>query len=85
VSILSQSDALTDSYFPSREITAAQDDLRGLCMTTQALSSADTTLISTALLSRAKAVQGDVDKLTSGNATLQMYIDNLTMQMAKRR
>ncbi|KAF7978480.1 hypothetical protein HWV62_45613 [Athelia sp. TMB] len=39
----------------------------------------------TALLSRVKNVQGEVDKLTSGNATLQMYIDNLTMQMAKRR
>jgi short coiled-coil protein len=38
-----------------------------------------------ALLARVKSVQGDVDKLTSGNATLQMYIDNLTMQMAKRR
>ncbi|KZP33667.1 hypothetical protein FIBSPDRAFT_1036187 [Athelia psychrophila] len=37
------------------------------------------------LLSRVKGVQGEVDKLTSGNATLQMYIDNLTMQMAKRR
>jgi hypothetical protein len=38
-----------------------------------------------ALLTRVKSVQGDVDKLTSNNATLQMYIDNLTMQMAKRR
>ncbi|TFK52411.1 hypothetical protein OE88DRAFT_1400210 [Heliocybe sulcata] len=38
-----------------------------------------------ALLSRVNAVQGDVDKLASGNATLQTYIDNLTMQMAKRR
>ncbi|KDQ62371.1 hypothetical protein JAAARDRAFT_30275 [Jaapia argillacea MUCL 33604] len=37
------------------------------------------------LLSKAKAVQEDIEKLTSGNATLQMYIDNLTMQMAKRR
>ncbi|KAI0917275.1 hypothetical protein AcW1_007492 [Taiwanofungus camphoratus] len=38
-----------------------------------------------ALLDRVKSVQGDVDKLCSENETLQMYIDNLTMQMAKRR
>ncbi|KAF7792624.1 hypothetical protein EIP86_003721 [Pleurotus ostreatoroseus] len=38
-----------------------------------------------ALLARVKAVQADVDKLASGNETLQMYIDNLTLQMAKRR
>ncbi|THH27309.1 hypothetical protein EUX98_g6879 [Antrodiella citrinella] len=38
-----------------------------------------------ALLARVKEVQGDVDKLISGNETLQMYIDNLTLQMAKRR
>ncbi|KZT73729.1 hypothetical protein DAEQUDRAFT_661798 [Daedalea quercina L-15889] len=38
-----------------------------------------------ALLDRARSVQGDVDKLLSENETLQMYIDNLTMQMAKRR
>ncbi|EIN12752.1 hypothetical protein PUNSTDRAFT_60911 [Punctularia strigosozonata HHB-11173 SS5] len=38
-----------------------------------------------ALVDRVKAVQTDVDKLSSGNQTLQMYIDNLTMQMAKRR
>ncbi|KAF8073816.1 hypothetical protein FPV67DRAFT_1560157 [Lyophyllum atratum] len=37
------------------------------------------------LLGRVKAVQKEVDKLTSGNQTLQMYIDNLTVQMAKRR
>ncbi|KAI0702293.1 hypothetical protein BC835DRAFT_1264072 [Cytidiella melzeri] len=34
---------------------------------------------------RVKIVQRDVDKLASGNETLQMYIDNLTLQMAKRR
>lgn len=39
----------------------------------------------TALLARVKSVQKDVDKLSSGNETLQMYIDNLTVQMAKRR
>jgi len=38
-----------------------------------------------ALLERVRSVQGDVDKLSSENETLQMYIDNLTMQMAKRR
>jgi len=37
------------------------------------------------LLERVKNVQRDVDKLASGNETLQMYIDNLTLQMAKRR
>ncbi|KAF8895408.1 hypothetical protein BD779DRAFT_1499342 [Infundibulicybe gibba] len=37
------------------------------------------------LLSRVQAVQKEVDRLTSGNETLQMYIDNLTVQMAKRR
>ncbi|EPT05283.1 hypothetical protein FOMPIDRAFT_1045339 [Fomitopsis schrenkii] len=37
------------------------------------------------LLDRVRSVQGDVDKLLSENETLQMYIDNLTMQMAKRR
>ena len=37
------------------------------------------------MLAKAKGVQTDVDKLASGNETLQMYIDNLTMQMAKRR
>jgi len=38
-----------------------------------------------ALVTRVQSVQGDVDKLTSENGTLQMYIDNLTMQMAKRK
>jgi len=37
------------------------------------------------LLSRVHLVQKDCDKLSSGNETLQMYIDNLTVQMAKRR
>ncbi|KAJ6512167.1 hypothetical protein C8R47DRAFT_1207518 [Mycena vitilis] len=37
------------------------------------------------ILSRVQTVQKEVDKLTSGNETLQMYIDNLTVQMAKRR
>jgi len=37
------------------------------------------------MLSRIQSVQKEVDKLASGNETLQMYIDNLTVQMAKRR
>ncbi|KAJ7147535.1 hypothetical protein C8R43DRAFT_1011278 [Mycena crocata] len=37
------------------------------------------------ILARVQTVQKEVDKLTSGNETLQMYIDNLTVQMAKRR
>ncbi|KAF8636014.1 hypothetical protein AX15_000174 [Amanita polypyramis BW_CC] len=37
------------------------------------------------LLARVQTVQQEVNKLTSGNETLQMYIDNLTVQMAKRR
>ncbi|KAI0755003.1 hypothetical protein C8Q80DRAFT_1266526 [Daedaleopsis nitida] len=38
-----------------------------------------------AMMAKSKGVQTDCDKLVSGNETLQMYIDNLTMQMAKRR
>ena len=38
-----------------------------------------------AMLTKVQTVQKEVDKLTSGNETLQMYIDNLTVQMAKRR
>lgn len=41
--------------------------------------------VSTVLLERVKTAEKDMDKLSSGNATLQMYIDNLTLQMAKRR
>ncbi|KAG7443096.1 uncharacterized protein BT62DRAFT_935426 [Guyanagaster necrorhizus] len=37
------------------------------------------------LYDRVQTVQKEVDKQTSGNETLQMYIDNLTVQMAKRR
>ncbi|QRW20646.1 hypothetical protein RhiXN_05635 [Rhizoctonia solani] len=33
---------------------------------------------------RVQTVQAEVDKLSSGNAMLQMYIDNLTKQIAKR-
>ncbi|KAG0697634.1 hypothetical protein DFH29DRAFT_811430, partial [Suillus ampliporus] len=38
-----------------------------------------------ALVTRMHSVQVDVDKLTSENSTLQMYIDNLTIQMVKRK
>ncbi|KAF9481178.1 hypothetical protein BDN70DRAFT_876642 [Pholiota conissans] len=38
-----------------------------------------------AMLAKVQSVQKEVDKLVSGNETLQMYIDNLTVQMAKRR
>jgi hypothetical protein len=38
-----------------------------------------------AMLAKVQSVQREIDKLTSGNETLQMYIDNLTVQMAKRR
>ena len=37
------------------------------------------------MLAKVQTVQKEVDKLVSGNETLQMYIDNLTVQMAKRR
>jgi predicted transcriptional regulator len=37
------------------------------------------------LVSRVEAVQKEIEKLSSGNATLQMYIDNLTKQMARRQ
>ncbi|KAJ7288418.1 hypothetical protein C8J57DRAFT_1048263 [Mycena rebaudengoi] len=37
------------------------------------------------ILARVQTVQKEVEKLTLGNETLQMYIDNLTIQMAKRR
>lgn len=37
------------------------------------------------MLAKVESTQKEVDKLVSGNETLQMYIDNLTVQMAKRR
>jgi len=39
----------------------------------------------TALVARVRSVQSDVDKLASENSTLQTYIDNLTMELAKRK
>ncbi|KAF8558262.1 hypothetical protein OG21DRAFT_1405225 [Imleria badia] len=38
-----------------------------------------------ALVTRVHSVQADVERLASENATLQTYIDNLTMQMARRK
>jgi len=38
-----------------------------------------------AMMNKVQTVQKEIDKLASGNETLQMYIDNLTVQMAKRR
>ncbi|KAF4590919.1 hypothetical protein EYR40_009516 [Pleurotus pulmonarius] len=37
------------------------------------------------MLERVKATDKEIKKLTTENETLQMYIDNLTVQMAKRR
>lgn len=36
-----------------------------------------------ALVEKVKATQADVDKLTADNATLHLYIDNLTKQIAQ--
>jgi hypothetical protein len=66
-----------------REIAAAQEGLRGL--SSPDLSSYIVLIHSPALLARVQGVEKEVDKLASGNETLQMYIDNLTVQMAKRR
>lgn len=69
-----------ESHF--REITAAQEDLRGMSAFANK-STIPKDIV--ALVSKVHGVQADIDKLTSDNATLQIYIDNLTMQMAKRR
>ncbi|KZV88830.1 hypothetical protein EXIGLDRAFT_650760, partial [Exidia glandulosa HHB12029] len=37
------------------------------------------------ILSKIETSEKDIEKLTSGNQTLQMYIDNLTKQIAARR
>lgn len=37
------------------------------------------------MLAKIKSVQAEIDKLSSGNEMLQMYIDNLTKQMAAQR
>ena len=70
--------------YASREIIAAQEDLRGRSCLNRAVRR-NLVNYDLAMLAKAKGVQADIDKLVSGNETLQMYIDNLTMQMAKRR
>ena len=73
-----------DCGFCCREIIAAQEDLRGSCCF--GISCLEVVAHpSPVMMANTKGVQADVDKLISGNETLQMYIDNLTMQMAKRR
>jgi hypothetical protein len=66
-----------------REIAASQQDLRSWYYSR--LRNMSLTINPTAILGRVQTVQKEVDRLTSGNETLQMYIDNLTVQMAKRR
>ena len=70
--------------YASREIIAAQEDLRGWSYLNRAVRR-NLVNYDLAMMAKAKGVQMDIDKLVSGNETLQMYIDNLTMQMAKRR
>ena len=65
----------------SREILACQEGLRGK----HASVYQSKTQVFPAMLSKVQSIQKEVDKLVSGNETLQMYIDNLTVQMAKRR
>jgi short coiled-coil protein len=77
---------LMDSTHPwFREILAYQEDLRSACRKIRASPFLVTFFGISALLSRVQGVQKEVDKLTSSNETLQMYINNLTVQMAKRR
>ncbi|KAN0087653.1 hypothetical protein V8E55_006274 [Tylopilus felleus] len=56
-----------------RDISAAQSDLRAIFG------------FPLALVARVHSVQSDVERLASENATLQTYIDNLTLQMARRK
>ncbi|KAG8741963.1 hypothetical protein FRC10_002229 [Ceratobasidium sp. 414] len=64
-----------------KDIIAAQEDLRGKVFP---VSLSTCSKWRPALVGRVQSVQAEVDKLASGNATLQMYIDNLTKQIAKR-
>jgi hypothetical protein len=66
-----------------RDLASAQGDLKGLPLLSLLLYLNLISLL--ALIGRVQSVQKEVEKLTSGNETLQMYIDNLTVQMAKRR
>lgn len=68
-----------------RDIAASQEDLRGSFLGVYSSLTAHGSHGFSALVARVRTVQKEVDKLTAGNETLQMYIDNLTMQMAKRR
>ena len=76
-------------FIQNRDIVAYQDDLRGICTNANFRSAGmvfiSHSFFSAVLLERVKTAEKDMDKLSSGNATLQMYIDNLTLQMAKRR
>ena len=69
-----------------REILASQEDLKGMHpLHIPNLLWLKEYGLNIAMLAKVQSVQKEVDKLTSGNETLQMYIDNLTVQMAKRR
>jgi short coiled-coil protein len=77
---------LTSSFNSHRDIAASQDDLRSPFDHILISLDADHLLRAIiALVDRVHSVQKEVDKLEAGNQTLQMYIDNLTVQMAKRR
>lgn len=85
VTVARRDETLIHSTFYS-DIISVQENLRGESHDVHSLCLGPSVeVISKALLTKARSVQDDVDKLTSGNETLQMYIDNLTMQMAKRR
>lgn len=76
---------LNYSFNLYRDIAASQEDLRSPF--NHILNFLDAYVLHTiaALVDRVHSVQKEVDKLEAGNQTLQMYIDNLTVQMAKRR
>jgi hypothetical protein len=75
------------SKLASRDLVAAQNDLKGTDCSVNRVVPYFVTEVSShpALHDKVRSVRSDIEKLNSGNATLQMYIDNLTMQMAKRR
>ena len=76
----------TRTYYVTlyREIQAAQQDLKGMSRIYGSNHLKSCSFVSV-MLERVKSAEKDVDKLTGGNATLQMYIDNLTRQIAKPR
>lgn len=78
----------------SREIKASQEGLQGSFSHQYSFQSlinqpffvlSECGLCLTAMLAKVQAVQREVDQLMSSNEMLQMYIDNLTKQMAQRR